>query len=140
MKHPFAIVLSLLAVLALPAFLRAETTIDFFGAKGSGDKVTVEWKTGIEQGVTKFDIERSPFGSQQFASVGTVNAKGNYAYYSFVDESGFGKVVKVLAGLYQYRLKIYNANGSFTYSSPTAVEHSVSSVRRTWGQIKEMFR
>jgi hypothetical protein len=140
MKLRLSISLLLLTILALPAIIRAETSIDFFGARGTGDKVTVEWKTGVEQAITKFDVERAPFGSQQFEKVGTVNAKGNYTYYSFVDESGFGKTVKVLTGLYQYRLKIYNLNGSFSYSNTTTVEHSVSSVRRTWGQIKEMFR
>jgi len=132
--------LVLLAFFALPLLIRADTSIDFLGAKGTGDKVTVEWKSGVEQSVTKFDIERAPFGSLQFDKVGTVSAKGNYTYYSFVDESGFGKTVKIVAGLYQYRLKIYNQNGSFSYSNTTTVEHSVSSVRRTWGQIKEMFR
>ena len=128
-------------VLALPGIVAAGTTIDFFGAKSSGDKVTVEWKTGAEQAVTKYEIERAAYGTQQFERVGTMQAKGSYAYYSFIDETGFQKGTPVtLAGLYQYRLKIMGSDGSVSYSKVTTVEHSVSSVRRTWGQIKEMFR
>lgn len=139
MKLLAYIVLSL-GLLALPRIVSAETTIDFFGAKSSGDKVTIEWKTGTEQAVAKFDVERAPYGSQQFEHVGTVQAKGSYTYYSYIDESGFQKKIATLAGLFQYRLKIYAADGSISYSKVTTVEHSVSSVRRTWGQIKEMFR
>lgn len=139
MNRFFHIVLAV-ALIALPAFVAADTTIDFFGAKSSGDKVTVEWKTGVETSVTKFDIERAAFNVQQFDKIGTVQAKGSYTYYSFVDETGFQKRASSPAGLYQYRVKIYNADGTVSYSKPTTVEHSVSSVRRTWGQIKEMFR
>lgn len=140
MKSRSHISVLLLTFLAAPLFLLAETTIDFFGAKSTGDKVTVEWKTGIEQTITKFDIERAAYNAQQFDKIGTVQAKGSYTYYSFVDESGFQKKTISPAGLYQYRLRIYNADGTSFYSNATTVEHSVSSVRRTWGQIKEMFR
>src|SRR5579872_6670713 len=89
-------ILSLLAFAAvalLPLRLTADTSIDYFAAKSSGDNVTVEWKTGAEQSITKFDIERAPVGSQQFTYIGTVQAKGSYSFYSYVDETGFQKAL-----------------------------------------------
>ncbi|HET7153126.1 MAG TPA: hypothetical protein VFJ29_05115 [Candidatus Kapabacteria bacterium] len=99
----------------------------------------MEWKTGAEQNVSKFDIERAPANSQQFTYIGTVQAKGSYTFYSYVDETGFQKALTA-DGVYQYRIKIYNTDGSFKYSQTTSIEHSTSGIRRTWGQIKEMFR
>jgi hypothetical protein len=40
----------------------------------------------------------------------------------------------------QYRLKLVRPDKSFTYSNSVSVTHSVSSIKRTWGMIKEMFR
>ncbi len=131
--------LSLAVAILLPLQLLADTSIDYFAAKSSGDNVTVEWKTGAEQNISKFDIERAPAGSQQFSYIGTVQAKGSYSYYSYVDETGFQKALTA-DGVYQYRIKIYNTDGSFKYSQTTSIEHSTSGIRRTWGQIKEMFR
>jgi hypothetical protein len=136
-RHSYIALFTLLAL--APLVVVADTTIDFFAAKSSGDRVTVEWKTGAEQGIAKYEVERSPFGIETFELVGSVKAKGSYSYYSFVDESGFGKG-SVAAALYQYRLRLWNADGTSSVTKPTVVEHSVSSVRRTWGQIKEMFR
>lgn len=127
------------ALLVAPVILSAGTSIDFFAAKSNGDQVTIEWKSDVEQNVTKFDIERAPAGSQQFTYLGTVQAKGSYTNYSYTDESGLQKQLSA-QGVYQYRLKIYSSDGSFTYSQIATVEFSPSSVRRTWGQIKEMFR
>jgi len=125
--------------IALPLCVLADTSVDYFAAKSSGDNVTVEWKTGAEQNVTKFDIERAPANSQQFTYIGTVQAKGSYTFYTYVDETGFQKAIPT-DGVYQYRIKIYNTDGSFKYSQTTSIEHTISGIRRTWGQIKEMFR
>ncbi len=139
MKHRIHTILVVALLALVPLSLIADTTIDFFAAKSSGDRVTVEWKTGAEQNITKYDVERSPYGVDQFDFIGSVKAKGSYQYYSYVDESGFGKMAGA-ASLYQYRLRLWNVDGTSTVTKPTVVEHSVSSVRRTWGQIKEMFR
>jgi len=128
-----------LSLSALPLILLASTALDYFAAKSNGDQVSIEWKTDIETNVTKFDVERAPAGSQQFTYLGTVQSKGSYSDYTYTDESVLQKPTNTQS-VYQYRIKIYSSDGSFAYSQTTTVEFSASSVKRTWGQIKEMFR
>ena len=124
----FAVLLALL----IPVVASADTSIDVFSAKSTSDKVTVEWKTGVEILLDKFDIERALLGSTAFEKVGSVTSKGNYSFYSFVDESGFLKGrLNPTAAVYQYRLKINQSDGKFSYSRTVIIEHSVSRVEET---------
>jgi hypothetical protein len=41
---------------------------------------------------------------------------------------------------YSYRLKAVYTNGSSHYSDEVRVNHTINSIRRTWGMIKEMFK
>jgi hypothetical protein len=41
---------------------------------------------------------------------------------------------------YSYRLKIIFSDNTYIYSDIALVKHKPSSIRRTWGMIKEMFR
>ena len=63
-------------------------------------------------------------------------AKGSNQPYDFVDESAF----RTYATYYKYRITALYANGARSDPFETGVPHTVSSVRRTWGSIKAMFR
>jgi len=64
-----------------------------------------------------------------------VAPKGNNSFYEFVDQTAF----KTTASVYQYRIRIVAQDGT-TYSKVMVVSHNVSSVKRTWGSLKAMFR
>lgn len=106
-----------------------------FQGKSENDKVIIEWKTREESNVKSFVIERKAIGGD-FIGLNEINSKGNYSFYQYVDETAF----KSTSSVYNYRIKIVDIDGSVSYSNEISVIHSVSSVKRTWGSIKAMFR
>ncbi len=105
-------------------------------ARSDGTNVTIQWGTNDESGVKEFSIERRTGTNGQFMLIATLQPKGNNSLYEFVDQSAF----KADGAVYQYRIKIVDASGNSTYSSILTVSHNVSSVKRTWGSLKAMFR
>jgi Icc-related predicted phosphoesterase len=109
--------------------------IDYFHARSDGEDVRLEWKTGEENNLQKFVIERkSP--QTNFAEIGIINPTGSNSFYSFTDKNAY----KSTDLLFNYRLKIVDNSNQVSYSHEVPVSHSVSGVKRTWGSIKAMFR
>jgi hypothetical protein len=98
--------------------------------------IKVFWYSSDESGVARFEIWRSSDGAN-FTKIAQKSPLGNGQYYEFLDQTAF----KLTDSFYSYRVVVVYANGStFTTPSVGAATHSVSSVRRTWGSIKAMFR
>jgi hypothetical protein len=86
-------------------------------------------------------IERKAGGSGAFVPLVSqrIPAKGNNQEYKYEDQTAFKTTSSTF---YQYRLTPVNDAGQ-AVGSPyyVSIDHnSVSSVRRTWGSIKAMFR
>lgn len=111
------------------------TIVEYFIAQSRNDNVIVQWKTSDETGVQKFVLERSVGQSNEFLKLAEITPKGNNSIYEYVDASAF----KQNDNIYLYRLQVVTSSGSF-YVGPITVLHKVSSVKRTWGSIKAMFR
>jgi hypothetical protein len=109
--------------------------LDFFHARSENDNVRLEWKTGDENNVKMFVIERKSLQGG-YVEVASIAPKGSYNYYSYLDETAY----KAQGVLFIYRLKIVDSNNQSTYSSEISVSHNISGVKRTWGSIKAMFR
>ncbi len=123
-------------------FLVAGTTVIFanallsvFQAHSNGNDIIVEWQTTQENNLKEFVVQRKTTTSD-FIDVGTVKAKGSNSYYTYKDESAY----KTTGTLYIYRLKIVDKDNTISYSAEVSVSHNVSSVKRTWGSIKALFR
>jgi pectin methylesterase-like acyl-CoA thioesterase len=86
-----------------------------FNASNASGGVQLSWKTAQEISTSHFEIERSNDG-RSFASVGSVNATSNLngSSYSHVDPF-------LLSGKTYYRLKMYDRDGSFTFSKIIAL-------------------
>jgi len=70
------------------------------------------WTTGNQLNVSRFEIERSAYGSTAFSMVGTVAVNnGTSGTYTYVDVNARNYLEKGY-----YRLKIIDNNGRFTYS------------------------
>jgi hypothetical protein len=138
----------LLFITSCVSAVALQLDISYFTAKSDGKSaVVVEWKSTSEQGVMQYDIERAGGQDQEFKFIASLSPKGANSTYQYVDADAFmrtnanGEEQKVIAGTtYKYRLKILSKGAEPAYSSTAIVSHSVSSVRRTWGMIKEMFR
>jgi hypothetical protein len=122
-------------ILTFVTLVFAGATLEFFRGKSENDKVILEWKSREEVSVKEYVIERKALNSE-YIPIGSIQPKGNNSYYNFIDETAF----KALGSVYYYRLKIVDLNGSISYSNEISILHSVSSVKRTWGSIKAMFR
>jgi hypothetical protein len=105
-------------------------------AKSNASGVYVWWYSNDETSVARFEVWRSSGSNTSFVKIGQKALLGNGEFYDFQDDTAF----KLTDNYYQYRVRIVYADGSVVDTPPVGVIHSVSSVRRTWGSIKAMFR
>jgi hypothetical protein len=106
-------------------------------ARSDGSNITVQWVSDDESGVLRYEIERKSGANGQFVFLVQIPLRGNSSSYIYVDDSPF---LHGMESVYQYRIKVDYSNGSSVYYGPVTVTHQVSSVRKTWGSIKAMFR
>jgi hypothetical protein len=133
-KHLLTVFAALL-IAGIPLFGGA--FLDFFQGRSDGNNITIEWKTRGESNLLYYEIQRKAGSSSEFMTLATVEPKGSNSYYSYIDRSAY----KESSSVYTYRLKIVEGNGApGSYSNEIPVSHGVSSVKRTWGSIKAMFR
>jgi len=93
-----------------------------FTAKKRNNDVLVEWKTASEYNIDRFEVQlakgNSGYQQQQFMTIGTVNSRGNSTLeqnYLFTD------VELNKNGVRYYRLKIYEHDGTISYSATRPV-------------------
>ncbi len=107
-------------------------------AESRGEEIILEWGTGTENGFHTFEIERKSNEVPTYRRIGQIVAKGNNGSYRFVDNGAFFKASADKEFTYRVRAV---GSGFEQYSEPVTVSHKVvSSVKRSWGMIKELFR
>lgn len=127
-------ILSILTFLVLTAL--AGGYIEFFSARSESGNIKLEWKTGSEINLNNFTVERKTLNTT-YLPISSVQPRGDNSYYSYIDENVYksqGDLVFI------YRLKLIDNDNTVSYSREITVSHSVSSIKRTWGSIKAMFR
>lgn len=129
----------LLALAGVVPVVGATVVIDSFTARPQSGAIVVEWRVSREDGVTRYELERSSAASQKFHTLTTVSPKGAPATYTYEDRDVL-RPTATQQSVYTYRIKIVGKDGSTSYSPTVTVAYNVSGVRRTWGMIKEMFR
>lgn len=70
------------------------------------------WITENELNMSHFEIEQSTHPSRNYTTIGTVNARNTSA----VSNYSFALQQPLPADIVYYRLKIFNADGTFSYS------------------------
>ena len=107
-------------------------------AESRGEEIIVEWNTGGENGYHTFEIERKSNEVPTYRRIGQIIAKGDNGTYRFVDNGAFYKTNADKE--FTYRVKAVGSSLE-QYSPPVTVSHKVvSSVKRSWGMIKELFQ
>ena len=103
-------------------------------AFSNGSGIVVRWISDDEQDVRGYQVERRAGADGAFMQLTDpcIACKGNGSSYEFLDNTAF----RVTDNLYQYRVTAIG-NGNTYY---VTVTHNISSVKRTWGSIKAMFR
>lgn len=93
--------------------------LNFNAKKLNEQSVQLDWSTANEINCDKFEIEKSIDGIH-FKNIGTIKSKGNSngkAIYSFKDINNSLPMYDIS----YYRLKQFDLNGTFTYSSIKAI-------------------
>lgn len=120
------------------------SSLDFsrINARPEGDNVVVEWILGSEAKVKSFELYRANNGI--FTKIADKEAKGDNTSYKHIDVEAFIKNAKNVQVQEQidlkYKIKVRFENGTSEDSEDILISHNVSSVKRTWGMIKELFR
>lgn len=137
----------LLLIISL-SLIAGETIFSSFTANSNSNSIVLEWRTQDEIGLLKFEIERSVKGSP-FQKIAEEKSKGVPSFYRYIDNEAIMKIpfedektdpTTLNKNYYSYRLKAVYSNGLSQYSDEIKVSHTINSVRRTWGMIKEMFK
>jgi len=104
-------------------------------AQSDGTNIAVQWGTTDESSVREFAVERRS-SDGDFVTIAVIAKKGSGSFYEYVDRSAF----KSSGTVYEYRIKSVMVNGPAEHSDVITITHNVSSVKRTWGSLKAMFR
>lgn len=104
-------------------------------AQSDGTNIAVQWGTTDETSVREFAVERRSSGGD-FITIAVLAKKGSGSFYEYVDRSAF----KSTGTVYEYRIKTVMLSGPAEHSEVITITHNVSSVKRTWGSLKAMFR
>lgn len=121
----------------------AEVVFEYVNTRSDGKDITIEWRAGTERMVLRYEVERST-DNANFRTVGMIEPRGASQTYRYIDQDVFmkqtGNEPKIARGNFYYRIKVVGTDNTINFSNSTSVVHNVSSVRRTWGMIKEMFK
>jgi len=128
------ILLPILVILFSFTILWGDAEILEFKAEPEQNKITITWKTGQEINVNMFQIERST-NNKDFNFLAEIEPRGNDSEYRYEDDT-----ISRTRSIYYYRLKIKNSNGSIQLSESLPVIPNISSIKKTWGSIKALFR
>ena len=106
-------------------------------ARSDGSSITIHWDSDDETGVVGYEIARKAgWDGQYVVLMPLYKQKGSNQPYDFVDETAF----RTSGTFYKYRITAIYSSGARSDPYEIGVSHTVSSVRRTWGSIKAMFR
>jgi len=130
-----AISISVILIIIITGSLIAKASFSFFNARTEGQNVFLEWKTDKEVDLIQFGVERKALNSTSYTTIAYIKPNANQ-YYTYTDEN----IYKTTDNLYTYRIAIYNQDNTIDHSDEEKVSVSLSSVKRTWGSIKAMFR
>jgi len=101
-------------------FLYVPVELTSFLVKSNGNEVVINWSTATETNNSGFSIERKTYNTE-YSEIGFVLGFGTTTEpksYSYTD-------LKVSTGIYKYRLKQIDFDGSYEYSSEVEIEVSI---------------
>lgn len=108
--------------------------IDYFKVRSLGDRILLEWKSSGESGLVQYDLERKKDNETDYEVIKSFNPQGEGTIYQFIDLG----LYKSQGSTVNYRLKIVSRSGS-TFLEGSGI-YTTTSVRKTWGSIKAMFK
>ncbi len=108
-------------------------TLNYFTASPDGSDVVVTWEVPDEAGISNFKILRKIDDDPGYKFLEEMKPDGKRAY-QYADYTIFKEAPKTIS----YKLQVYRNGMIYTFF--TSIVHNPTSVQRTWGSIKSMFR
>lgn len=134
MRNATIMLFCALALVLFSGTIKAQNlTLNYFHASPDGADVIVSWEVPSENGITNFKLWRKVNDETQYLYLGEVRPNGALSY-SYQDYTVFKDEAKTIS----YKLQVFQNGAVFTYY--TDITHNPTSVQRTWGSIKAMFR
>jgi hypothetical protein len=134
MRNATVLLFMAVALVLSATTLKAQTlTLNYFHASPDGSDVMVAWEVPSEAGITDFRIWRKVNDETSYAYLDHILPTGALQY-QFQDFTIFKDEAKTIS----YKLQVCQNGAVFTYY--TDITHNPTSVQRTWGSIKAMFR
>ena len=120
-------------ILALPE-ARGQVLLDYFNLSPDGSDVILEWQMKSEDQVLEYRVFRKFNNEPIQAHIATLQPNGNGSY-QYLDDDIFKTESEVIT----YELQVVMANNQ-VHQFQATLSHNPTSVQRTWGSIKSMFR
>lgn len=126
------LLLTLLLMTSLTVY--ASITLKYFTATLLGTEIRLQWEVQSEYGITEFQVWKR-INSGSASKIYTITPNGSRVY-SYIDPN----VMKTDENqqTYVYTLRVFQGS---TYTDFTqTISHNPTSIQRTWGSIKSMFK
>ncbi|MCB9232551.1 MAG: hypothetical protein H6581_12850 [Bacteroidia bacterium] len=129
----FSGLLAIIFILLGNVVLAQNVSLSYFNASPDGADVLVSWEIPSESGVTDFKIYRKIKDETNYRYLDKIEPNGSLGY-TYLDYTIFKDTPKEIT----YKLQV-TKNG-VVYNFTTTIVHNPTSVQRTWGSIKAMFK
>ena len=126
-----------LGLLLGSAGLALATSLQLFMATYDGSAVRVDWEVSTETDITGFDLSRKTPDEVDFRLLKRITPTGQLRYI-FADTCLYQSHSGLLQGPVVYLLTVRGPGPDQAYT--TTVAGTVSTIERSWGTIKSMFR
>jgi hypothetical protein len=134
MRNRIAILLT--GFLLISTFAWAmEGALLYFQAAIQGSSVKIDWEMANESGIDNYDLYRKSNAEPNYKKLTSVSPNGSRRY-SFTDTDV--NIDYSVSGPITYRLTLNTAGTDVSHY--TTLSQAPSSVQRSWGSIKSMFR
>ena len=103
--------------------------------RSDGNNIVITWQSISETNLKQYVVQRKS-ANGDYIDIAWINPRADMNY-EFTDK----EVFKTSGSWYKYRLKIVDNDGSSsTLEQVGMISPNISSVKRTWGSIKALFR
>ena len=107
--------------------------LNYLNASPDGADVLVTWEVQALNGVSNFKVYRKIDDETSYTFLDDMGPDGGLDY-QFLDHTIFKDAPKSIS----YKIVVYQGNEGAAFY--TSIVHNPTSVQRTWGSIKAMFR
>ncbi|MEM9936653.1 MAG: hypothetical protein AAF824_23700 [Bacteroidota bacterium] len=136
MKLKMLLIITLLAGIFLSEKAYAQDVVfSYFNLNSDGADVLLEWEVQEEANIERFELYRKFNDEGTFIAITTFTPNGT-RQYQFLDDDIFKNLSRTIF----YELHVVIKGKTDPVIVTNSLLHSPTSVQRTWGSIKAMFR